>query len=401
MSAAASTATDSKTAAAASTTTHQRAVLAKLGEPVAIVTEPVPTAATTPGSVVVRVIASDVAPNAKELYGGAIHFKPPAPFTPGGSCFGVVESVAPDVVSNEVVPGAYVLCNRLLSHGSGAQLLIGAFSLTPHTAAGAKQQSLWKHGGWAQYAVLPAQALVVVPDAIATSVPVTVLIRTLTLCVAHGAVVTRGHLQAGQTVLVGGATGVHGLATVLVSLAAGASAVYVMGRSAAKLKPLTALSHRVKPVITGSAASSSAEDQKQLTAAMAEVNGKADVYVDFYPYLKDSALTTAGILALKEKGIAVLGGGVQAAVTLPYFTILLKQLTLTGSVMYPQETISTVLRLLGSGAIDYSHYRATTYDGLSGVNTAIDAAAAPASRDDPFALHVLLPNGLKPFGLKA
>jgi NADPH2:quinone reductase len=135
---------------------------------------------------------------------------PAPPYTPGLEYAGVV-AWRGDAVEGVAVGDA------VLSDG----FLTGPRSLGAHRT--------W--GGWASYAVAPAEAVRRVPGTLSFDEACNLLGNYET---AYHCLVARGRLRAGETVLVHGASGATGLAAVHVAKLLGAKVV-ATGRSEAKL----------------------------------------------------------------------------------------------------------------------------------------------------------------------
>jgi NADPH:quinone reductase len=122
---------------------------------------------------------------------GKYQIKPPVPFVPGSEVAGVVIEVAPDV--EHIRPGDRVAALN--------------FSCV---------------GGLAEEAVMPASTMVRLPDSMPTSVAAGMLVNYGT---SYYALVQRGALRRGETVLVLGASGGVGLAAVEIAKALGARVI--------------------------------------------------------------------------------------------------------------------------------------------------------------------------------
>ncbi len=137
-----------------------------------------------PGQVRVRVAAAALNFLDTLMIGGRYQERPPLPFAPGVELSGTVDAV-----------------------GDGAGL-----------AAGDRVCGLVPYGAFAQYACVDAADLVAVPDGVdlqdAAALPVV-------YGTAHHALLERGRLQAGETLLVLAAAGGVGLATVQLGRALG------------------------------------------------------------------------------------------------------------------------------------------------------------------------------------
>ena len=145
---------------------------------------------------------------------GQYQHMPQPPYTPGLEYAGVVAWRGAEV--------AFEIGEEILVD----PMLVGPRSL------GAYQRS----GGWASYAVVPREAALRVPGELSLDAACNLLGNYET---AYHALLARGHLRAGEWVLVLGASGAVGLAAVEIARLTGAR-VLAAGRSAAKLGAATA-----------------------------------------------------------------------------------------------------------------------------------------------------------------
>ncbi len=141
---------------------------------------------------------------------GQYQHVPSPPYTPGLEYAGEVAWTGAAV--EEWAVGDAVIADGLLT---------GPRSLGAHR----------RWGGWASYAVAPADALIRLPEKLTFDQGATVLGAYET---AYHALVHRGRLQAGEAVLILGASGTTGLGAVHVAKALGAT-VIAAGRSEEKL----------------------------------------------------------------------------------------------------------------------------------------------------------------------
>jgi alcohol dehydrogenase len=165
-------------------------------------------------------------------------------FTPGGNCVGTIAAVGKDVW--QLAQGRRVLLSSLFRSSENvpdpAQILIGVTSFGGDSE---KVQADWPDGTLAEYAVLPASA--VVPADGFEEIDATQLAAASRFVVPYGGLV-RGRLAAGETLIVNGATGAYGSAAVLVALAMGAGRVVAAGRNADKLERLEIIGNFMHPV---------------------------------------------------------------------------------------------------------------------------------------------------------
>ena len=157
----------------------------------------VPTPEAGPGQVLIRVRAAGVSFPELLQTRGQYQMKPEMPFTPGSEVAGDVVS-APD--------------------GSG---------FTP----GDRVAAMVMLGGFAEYAVAPADQTFALPDELSYAQGAALPLNYLT---AHFALVTRAHLQPGEVVLVHGAAGGVGTAAIQTAKAFGAGRVIAVASTEEK-----------------------------------------------------------------------------------------------------------------------------------------------------------------------
>ncbi len=203
----------------------QRVTLRELGEdPVDaidrhMVLEPMPPpdpAALGPRDVIVAIRSASVGWVDLIMASGQYQHLLQPPYTPGLEYAGVVAWMGPEAGGRVAV---------------GDAVLVDGFLAGPRSL-GAYQR--W--GGWASYAVAPAEAVHRVPGGLSFDQACNLLGSYET---AYHCLITRGRVQAGETVLVHGASGATGLAAVHVAKLLGAT-VIATGRSAGKLAVVAA-----------------------------------------------------------------------------------------------------------------------------------------------------------------
>ncbi|MFP3609054.1 NADPH:quinone oxidoreductase family protein [Paraburkholderia sp. SIMBA_050] len=159
------------------------------GPPESLVVEDLPDLQPPPGHVVIDVKAAAVNFPDVLIIENKYQFKPPLPFTPGSEVAGIVRAVGADVTRFK--PGSRVV----------------AFTGS---------------GGFAEQALAPVDACVPLADDVDLELAAAF---TLAYGTSHHAVVDRGALQAGETMLVLGAAGGVGLAAVEIGKALGARVI--------------------------------------------------------------------------------------------------------------------------------------------------------------------------------
>ncbi len=200
-----------------------RVVVSQLGEEpldaidrhAALVPMPFPdVAALGPRDVVVEVKAAAVGWVDLLMTSGQYQHQAPAPYTPGLEYAGVVAWAGKDA--------GLALGERVLADG---------FQVGPRSSGAYRA-----YGGFASWAVAPREALFPIPAPLSFDQACNLLGNYET---AFHCLVTRGQLQAGETVLIHGASGSTGLAAVHLAKRLGAT-VIATGRSDEKLAKVRA-----------------------------------------------------------------------------------------------------------------------------------------------------------------
>lgn len=337
--------------------------LYEVGSPLRV--EEVPEPTLKAGGVIVRVLSSHV-PN---FMGGIVsgeldYYMLPLPFTPGPGAIGVVEAVADDVFGLEL--GQRVFCDLDMSSktigGPPDKILIGITGLTPNSG---KLQAIWRDGTFAPKVVYPAECLTPLGDA--ATVDPALLASLNFLTIAYGGLL-RGEVLPGQTLIVNGATGCLGSCAVLVALAMGVAKVVAVGRDQATLDSLVELDP--KRVISFVASGNFAEDTEHLRS----LTGGADVVLDALGAVKSGEPSMSCINALRPRGTAVLVGGVQANLPLPYLPTMLAELTIKGAFMYERHVPGDLLRMIAAGTLDLQSIHIQTFS-LDNINDAVARSA--------------------------
>jgi len=196
----------------------------------------------------------------------------------------------------------------------------------------------------------------------------------------------KGNLQAGETLLVSGATGNFGSAGVAVALAMGAGCVIAPGRNKKVLDDLTRrFGGRIRTVkLVGN----EDEDRERMRQA---APGPIDCVLDLLPPSADAIAVRAAAMTVRRNGRVVLMGGVGMlggeALQLPYPWIMRNCISVLGQWMYPREAAGRVASMIRSGLLDLGNFEVTTF-GLEDANEAVAYAAANAG---PFRMTVIQP----------
>jgi NADPH2:quinone reductase len=174
-----------------------------------ITLEPMEMPTPGPGEAVVAVKSAAVGWVDLLMTSGQYQHMPQPPYVPGLECAGEVVAIGPD-------------CSARI----GARVIVDGLHVGPRSK-GAYQ----KWGGWASWVLAPAKALVPIPGELSFDEAAALLGSYET---AYHCLIARGRLQAGETVLIHGASGATGLAAVQVAKILGAT-VIATGRSESKL----------------------------------------------------------------------------------------------------------------------------------------------------------------------
>jgi alcohol dehydrogenase len=197
----------------------------------------------------------------------------------------------------------------------------------------------------------------------------------VTLLIAYGGL-RRMELQAGEALLVSGATGNFGAAAIATALAMGAGSVFAVGRNGEVLSELVRrFGKRLFPVhLTGDAGTDA--------ATMREVRSRRiDAVLDFLPPSAPASLARTALMTVRPYGRAVLMGGVGMLggedLALPYPWIMRNLITVSGQWMYSREIIPDCIALVRSGLLQLDQFRLVEFP-LADIEQAIQHASAHA-----------------------
>ncbi|MBE7219892.1 MAG: zinc-binding alcohol dehydrogenase family protein [Caulobacteraceae bacterium] len=356
------------------------AILKSFGHPLVVEDAPDPVPGT--GEVVVDVVATPVLPYAAEVFSGARRYPLDLPVIPGCGAVGRVRTVGPD--ATRLQPGDWVFCDPTVRSRDDA--LMPDITLQGWSArgeGGLKLQRYFRDGPLAQQMRVPTENAV--PIGAIGPAEAGRWCALNTLLISYGGLLAMD-LKAGETLLVSGATGNFGSATVQVALAMGARRVVAPGRNEAVLQDLARrFGDRVAPVrLSG--------DEARDGAAMAQAaGGPIDAVIDFLPPAVPARVVRTAVMCVRPYGRAVLMGGVGMLggedLALPYPWIMRNNVTIRGQWMYPREAVTRMVGLVRSGLLDLAQHEVTAFP-LDAVEAAVRHAADHAA---PFRLTVVTP----------
>jgi alcohol dehydrogenase len=266
-----------------------------------------------------------------------IYHAPDRPFIPGGNGVGTIHAVGEDIwhltPGQRVVISSHVVAQENVDEPG--QFLLGI------TAAGAlarRMQADWPDGTLAEYACLPVN--VVTPAEGLAQIDSTTLAVTARHLIPYGGLL-RGRLEAGETLVVSGATGAYGTAAVLMGLAMGAGRVVAVGRNTEALDRLVQAAG--PQVIPMTATGDPGADVERIRSA---AGGGAPLAFDMVGGATDPDMTLAALRSLRRKGRLVLMGSMTVPLPIPYLELMLNSWELIGQFMYPRNAHRRLLDLI-------------------------------------------------------
>lgn len=187
---------------------------------------------------------------------------------------------------------------------------------------------------------------------------------------------SRRGLQAGETLLVSGATGNYGSAAVATALAMGAGCVVAPGRNERVLADLVhRFGSRVRPVAL---AGDEDTDRAHMQAA---APGPIDCVLDILPPSVSATLVPAAVMAVRPYGrpvlmgsVGMLGGG---NLSLPYPWIMRNCVSIHGQWMFEPSAVLGMIALVRAWLLDLGQFDVTEF-ALDDANEAVAHAAAHA-----------------------
>ena len=356
------------------------AVLKALGSPLAIETVPEPVLGT--GEVIVDVMASRVLAYANEVLSGERNYLLELPLVPGPGAIGRVRATGPD--ATHLAVGDWVYCDPTVRSRDDARapdiILQG---LTAGSEAGLPLQRYYRDGAWAEQMRVPTENAI--PIGAIDQADAARWCALGTLLVPYGGFLA-AQLQAGETVLVNGATGSFGSAAVAVALGMGASLVVATGRNEQALADLTRrFGARVRTVAMRG---DEQDDRRQI---LLTAPGGIDCVLDILPPAASAIQVRTGIMAVRPHGRVVLMGGVGvlggAGLDLPYPWMMRNCISLRGQWMYPPHATILMVGLIRAGLVSLDQFAVTAFD-LDDANAAVAHAARNSA---PFRMTVILP----------
>lgn len=346
------------------------AILKAFGQPLYVEDIPAPTLGT--GEVIVDMVASGVLNYANEVFSGERKFLLDLPVVPGPGGIGRVREFGPD--ATHLAVGDWVYCDPTVRSRDDA--LNPDITLQGWSAGGTgglRLQEYFRDASWAQQMRLPTENAIRIGNIEEKDAAAWLAIGTF--LVPFGGLLALD-LQAGETLVVNGATGGFGGAAVAVALAMGAGCVIATGRNEHALRELERrFGPRVRITKMGG------DEQDDRARILQTAAGPIDCVLDLLPPTATGVQVRTSLMTVRPRGRVVLMGGVGEqggpGLELPYRWLMRNAVTVRGQWMYPPEATARMVRLIHSGLLTLDHYQVTEFD-LDRVNEAVAHAAANA-----------------------
>jgi alcohol dehydrogenase len=332
------------------------------------------------GDIVVDVVTAPILAYAHEVFAGTRPMLFELPFVPGTGAIGRVSGIGSGATELEI--GDWVYCDPTLRARDAQGLpAISLQGLTANGLPALQIQRQYRDGSWAEKVRLPLENVISIGDINADDAGRWLALGTM--LVPHGGLSSVG-LTAGEIVVVNGATGSFGSASVAVALAMGAARVVATGRNKAALEALTRrFGRRV------SAAHMDDDRAANTATIIAAADAPIDVVFDILPPQATVAQVLAAVQAIRPGGRVSLMGGVGMAgggeLSLPYAWIMRNNITIRGQWMYPRNAIARLIALMKSGVLDLTYYEVSEFP----LASIADAIAHAAKTSGPFNKTVL------------
>lgn len=336
--------------------------LSSFDKPLELIDLPVPTA--TPGSAVVKVLNTVVFPYAEEIHTGKrTVYNLQLPLVPHPSQIGRVHAVGPDAVTAK--PGDLVFFSApIFARDDPEVSIIQGHHGGEGPRGRALMQGEWRDGSLQQYQKVPLETIFVLDEArLCGQLGYTPadLHEVSFYGMAAGSLSEAAGLRAGETVLIGPATGTYGGITSDMALAMGAN-VIAIGRNKELLEGLAKkLGHHERfsyVVMTGDVAADAAAILK------ASPKGRGvEVYNDWAPSgVEGSPFFSAAIQAVRPEGRVVLSGAPAGHINVPYTLIMHKNIRIIGKVIVGRRGIEQTIKMVELGLLKLGKRGGSTHD---------------------------------------
>ena len=322
--------------------TMKAAVVTQLGQPLEIREEPVPSIGA--GQVLVRVRASGVCHTDLHAAMGDWPVKPTAPFIPGHEGVGEVAEVGPGVTHLKEgdrvgVPWLHTACGRCEHCSGGWETLCESQQMTGYTV----------NGGYAEYVAADADYVGRIPDSLDFGPASPVLCAGVT--VYKGLKETE--VRPGQWVAI---SGIGGLGHMAVQYAK-AMGMHVVAVDIAEDKLALAKRLGADEVIDAS----KVDPAKEVTNQLGGVHGVLVTAVSTQAFAQATGM-------LRRHGTMSLVGLPPGDFPLPIFEVVLKRITIRGSIVGTRLDLTESLAFAAEGSVKTTF----AWDKLDNINAVFD-----------------------------
>lgn len=339
--------------------------------------------------VLVQIKACGIVPNLNYVIENllrhpALH-APPLPATYGLDAAGVVVDKGSQVYGVDIGDRVYVnpmrYCGGCRHCRMGNVLACDYWIFAGYFGRGAKSQQMFEdypYGGLAEYMTAPQYSVVHLPD----NVSFETAARWGYWGTSYSAL-RHSNANMSSTVLVNGASGTLGLGAVVFALALGVPKILGVGRNAALLQKVKALSpDRIEILST--------EDGVSVAAWARSLTGGhgAHIVIDALPTGAAPASLTAALAALGNCGCHVNIGGVYHDAPINFLDFMNKNQNMIGSFWFSTKEGQEMADLAGSRIVDLSCLEHHVF-ALEDVNTAL---ATISGRNGGFSNYVISPD---------
>ncbi|KAK7211714.1 hypothetical protein V2G26_018892 [Clonostachys chloroleuca] len=327
-------------------------VLDEVGKPMHVELRPTPKP--SPGSVLIRVLASSIRANSRRVYEEPTSGHPlPTPFVPGFATIGRVAETGPD--ATRLQGGQLVFFDPyIIARDSPDAKYISGLMECVDEESKRLSRGEWRDSTFAEFANLPLENCFPLDEARlmgpsqdgGLGYTLDNLTHLFSMLIPFGGLADID-LKAGETVIIAPATGRYGSAAVHLALALGAR-VIAIGRNRTVLQQLSTIHpQRLSAVPI-------ARDVDADTQALRAVAGPsgAGVFWDMSPPgAGTSTHFTSSLNVLKNGARISLMGSVLSGVSFDYMQILVKGLTIKGTWMCTKEQTRRLISMVETGSL--------------------------------------------------
>ncbi|KAK6367948.1 hypothetical protein LTS17_010101 [Exophiala oligosperma] len=329
--------------------THRALLLSSTRDPYDISVVSNATPQPTPGSAVIRILASGVLTYNNKVYSGKKPYPYPTPFVPGSGSIGRVASVHED--ATRLTPGVLVFFDCFIRGRDDPDALILSGLSSGFTKGSTDLMvGAWRDGTYAEYARVPLENCFPLDETrLCTELGYTVddLMYLFTVSVPFGGL-RSVDLRAGEKVIVTPAAGMYGSAAVVAALAMGARVVAV-GRNLDTLNVFKSWPAYSEEGGRLDIVQTTGDVDADVASLTKDGTDMADVFFDISPGKAiGSPHYKSCIRALRRGGRASYMGA-HFELPLPAMTMTLNDITFKAKWMYEREDVRAMIKLAENG----------------------------------------------------